>query len=186
MEYIVPSLRITMEMGMDDVEALEKRLSLLLHLEEDLFINGFHQQVAKDQQKAWHDHHIKKKQFAEGYLVLLYDSKFIKHPGKLQMHQLSPYLVRSIHSRGAVQLQQLDGIVLPKLINGIRLNPYRTRPEPHTTLGAVKKQIFCYKEARRDPGERLGKDKVVSDNQSTTCDSCKAKGWSNQVINASS
>ena len=56
----------------------------------------------KDQQKAWHDRHIKYKQFATGDLVLLYDSKFIKHPGKLQMHLLGPYLVQSITSGGAV------------------------------------------------------------------------------------
>ena len=67
----------------------------------------------------WHDHHIKKKQFAEGDLVLLYDSKFIKHPGKLQMHWLGPYLVHSITSRGAIQLQQLYGTVLLTFIMGV-------------------------------------------------------------------
>ena len=55
--------------------------------------------------------------------MLLYDSKFIKHPGKLQMHWLGPYLVLSITSGGVVQLQQLDGAMLSKLINGSRLNP---------------------------------------------------------------
>ena len=59
------------------------------------------------------------------YLVLLYDSKFIKHPGKLQMHWLGPYLVHSITYGGVVQLQQLDGAVLPTLVNGSRLKPYR-------------------------------------------------------------
>ena len=48
MEYIVPSLRIAMTMGMDDVEALEDRIAQLIHLEEDRFIAGFHQQVVKD------------------------------------------------------------------------------------------------------------------------------------------
>ena len=57
--------------------------------------------------------------------MLLYDSKLIKHPSKLQMHWLGPYLVHSITSGGAVQLQQLDGAVLPMLVNGSRLNPYR-------------------------------------------------------------
>ena len=41
------------------------------------------------------------------------------------MHWLGPYLVQSITFGGAVQLQQLDGVVLPKLVNGSRLNPYR-------------------------------------------------------------
>ena len=124
MEYIVPSLCIAAATGMDYAEALEERIAQLIQLEEDRFTVGFHQQVAKDRQKAWHDHHIKKKQFAEGDLVLLYDSKFIKHPGKLQMHWLGLYLAHSITFGGAVQLQQLDGAVLPMLVNGSRLNPY--------------------------------------------------------------
>ena len=61
--------------------------------------------------------------------MLLYNSKFIKHPGKLQMHWLGLYLVRSITSGGAVQLQQLDGMVLPMLVNGSHLNPYRMGSE---------------------------------------------------------
>ena len=83
MEYIIPSLCITTTKGMDDAEALEECIVQLIQLEEDRFIIGFHQLVAKDRQKVWHDRHIKKKWFAEGYLVLLYTSKFIKHPGKL-------------------------------------------------------------------------------------------------------
>ena len=58
--------------------------------------------------------------------MLLYDSKFIKHPGKLQMHWLCLYLVDSITSGGAVQLQQLDGDILLTLVNGSRLKPYQT------------------------------------------------------------
>ena len=71
MEYIVPSLRIAAATGMDDPEALEECIAQLIQLEEDHFIASFHQQVAKDRHKAWHDCHIKKKQFAEGDLVLL-------------------------------------------------------------------------------------------------------------------
>ena len=58
--------------------------------------------------------------------MLLYDSKFIKHPSKLQMHWLGSYLVHSITTCSAVQLQQLDGAVLPTLVNGSHLNPYRS------------------------------------------------------------
>ena len=63
--------------------------------------------------------------------MLLYDIKFMKHLGKLQMHWLGPYLVNSITFGGAVQIQQLDGAMLPNLVNGSRLKPYRTRLEPH-------------------------------------------------------
>ena len=131
MKCIVPSLCIDVVMGMDDVEALEECIAQLIQLEEDHFIVGFHQWVAKDRQKAWHDHHIKKKQFAEGDLVLLYDSKFLKHPSKLKMHWLGLHLVHSITYGGAVQLQQLDGVVLPTLINGSCLKPYSMGTEVH-------------------------------------------------------
>ena len=125
MEYIIPSLRIAKATDMDDVEALEEHIAQLIQLEEGHFITGFHQQVVKDQQKAWHDCHIKTKQFAKGYLVLLYDNKFIKHPGKLQMHWLGLYLVYSINFGGAVQLEQLDGAVLLTLVSGSLLKPHR-------------------------------------------------------------
>ena len=62
--------------------------------------------------------------------MLLYDSKFMKHRGKLPIHWIGPYLVHSITSGGVVQLQQLDGAVLPKLVNGSHLKPYRLGPEP--------------------------------------------------------
>ena len=126
MEYIVSSLHIATMTGMDDEASLEEKLDQLVHLEEDQFVVGFHQCVKKDQHKAWHDHHIKNKQFQQGELVLLYDSKFMKHPGKLQMHWLGPYIVNSITYGGEVQLQLLDGEMLPKLVNGCRLKPYRT------------------------------------------------------------
>ena len=106
MEYIVPSLCIATAIDMDDVEALEGHIVQLIQLEEDHFIAGFHQRIVKDRQKAWHDRHIKHKQFAEGDLVLLYSIKFMKHPSKLQMHWLGPYLIHSINSGGVVQLQQ--------------------------------------------------------------------------------
>ena len=61
--------------------------------------------------------------------MLLYDNKFVKQSGKLQMHWLGPYLVNSITSRGAIQLQQLDGAMMPKVVNGSRLKPYRIGPE---------------------------------------------------------
>ena len=105
MEYIIPSLCIPEATGMDDEAPLEESATQLLQLEEDRFIAWFHQHIEKDRQKAWHDFHIKNKQFQQGYLVLLYDSKFLKRPDKLQMHWLGTYLVNSITSGGDIQLQ---------------------------------------------------------------------------------
>ena len=76
---------------MDDPTILNERLSKILELEEDRFIAGFQQQVQKAREKSWHDRHIKNKIFQVGDLVLLYDSKFVKFPGKFKTHWLGPY-----------------------------------------------------------------------------------------------
>ena len=71
---------------MDYQGTLRHRLEELVALDEDRFLAGFHQQVQKAQQKAWHDLHIRFKEFQVGDLVLIYDSKFHRHLGKLQIH----------------------------------------------------------------------------------------------------
>lgn len=47
MEYIVPSLRIVVAIGMVDCGTLEERITQLEELEEERFLVGFHQQVQK-------------------------------------------------------------------------------------------------------------------------------------------
>ena len=124
MEYIVPSLRVVAITKMTDVDVLEDILLQLIHLEEERFVVGFHHNISKQRKTVWHDRHIKRKHFEVGSLVLMYDSKFFKHPGKLKMHWLGPYVVKEITDGGAVKLEKLDGTEARVLINGIRLNPY--------------------------------------------------------------
>lgn len=102
MEYIVPSLRVAILTNMADEDSLNERLVHLPSLEEHRFITRFNQQVQKVREKAWHDQHIKTKVFKEGDLVLLYDSKFSKFPGKFLIHWLGPYQVKHITNGGAV------------------------------------------------------------------------------------
>ena len=63
-------------------------------MEEDRILAGFHQEVQKARDKYWHDGHIKRKNFKEGDLVLMYDSKSLQHLGKLKMHWSGPYEVK--------------------------------------------------------------------------------------------
>ena len=130
MEYIVPSLRISDFTEIDDPGRLNKRLAQITELEEDRFIAGFQQQVQKAREKAWHDRHIKKKQFQSGDLVLLYDSKFMKFPGKFKTHWKGPYIVQKVSDGGAVQLAKLNGENLPSMVNGSRLKKYRDKSGP--------------------------------------------------------
>ena len=125
MEYIVPSLKITTLTDLADEETLNERLLHLVELEEDRFVVGFHQQVQKNREKAWHDRHIKSKAIKVGDLVLMYDNKFAQFPGKFCMHWLGPYQVKHITERGAANLAWLDGTMFPTMVNGSRMKLYR-------------------------------------------------------------
>jgi hypothetical protein len=60
-----------------------------------------------------------------GDLVLLYESKFMQHPGKFRMHWLGPYVIKYVTEEGAMQLETLNGEVLRGMVNGSRLKLYR-------------------------------------------------------------
>ena len=55
----------------------------------------------------------------------MYDSKFLKHPDKIKMHWLGPYVVVHITEVGVVKPHKLDGTLVVGMINGSRLKPYR-------------------------------------------------------------
>jgi hypothetical protein len=74
-----------------------------MELEEDRIIVGFHQEVQQEKDESWNDRHIKKNKFKEGDMVLLYDSKYLHHPGKFRMHCLGPYEINYITDGGVVQ-----------------------------------------------------------------------------------
>ena len=78
-----------------------------MELEEDMIMVGFHQEVHKYKDKSQHDRHIKKKNFKEGNVILLYDNKYLQHPGKSRMHWLGPYEIKYITDGGVVQLYDL-------------------------------------------------------------------------------
>ena len=130
MEYIIPNLKIIALTDLEDEETVEERLLHLLELEEDRFVVGFHQQVQKNRETAWHDRHIKSKAIKEGDLVLMYDSKFAWFPGKFHMHWLGPYQVKHVTEGGATSLAKLDGTMMPTMVNGSRLKLYRDN-QPH-------------------------------------------------------
>jgi hypothetical protein len=100
------------------------------------FIKGYAQIIApmeKLLKKAYHDRHIKKKAFKQGDLVLVYDSKFIKHPGKLRTHWLGPYEITYITKGGVVQLKTLKGEWKEGLVNGSQLKLYYENQLPHNS-----------------------------------------------------
>jgi hypothetical protein len=129
LDYLVPSLCIATITNMTEEGVAQERLDQLMELEEDKILAGFHQEVQKAKDKSWHDRHIKKKIFKEGDLVLLYDNRYLQHPGKFKMHWLGPYQVEAITNGGVVQLKDLAGKNLRGLVNGSRLKLYQdSRP----------------------------------------------------------
>jgi hypothetical protein len=105
----------------------------LVKLEEDIFIARFHQQVQKERENSYHDRHIKKKAFRQGDLVLVYDNKFIKHPGKFATHWIRPYEIAYVTEGGVAQLKALNGEWKEGLVNGSLLNLYYDNQLPHNS-----------------------------------------------------
>jgi hypothetical protein len=88
LEYLIVIMRIATITNMKERVVVQEILAQLMELEEDMIVVGFHQKVYKDKDKDRCDRHIKKKNFKEGYMVLLYDNKYLQHPGKFKMHWL--------------------------------------------------------------------------------------------------
>ncbi|XP_057760467.1 uncharacterized protein LOC130980842 [Arachis stenosperma] len=61
-------------------------------------------QIYKEKTKAFHDHHIWKKDFQEGDKVLLYNSRFRFMPGKLRSRWKGPFKVKKVKPYGVVEL----------------------------------------------------------------------------------
>ena len=108
---------------MTNVDDVEEILLQLIHLEEERFVAGFHQNVEKQRKKVWNDKHIKRNHFEFTVRVLMYDSKLFKHLGKMKKKLLGPYVIKENTDRGAVRLDKLDRTEVKGIINGYQLKP---------------------------------------------------------------
>ena len=109
-----------------DVEQGRKDWLLQLRkLEEHQLMAIQHQEIWKQQQKAWHDRNIKNKNLSVGDLALLYNSWVKGKPKKLHTEWMGPYVVEEIHTNGSVRLRTLQGIVFQKIVKGAQLKCYK-------------------------------------------------------------
>ena len=76
--------------------------------------------------KAWHDRHIKVRQFKVGDQVLVYDSRYYKFLGKLQIRWLGPFTVLEVFDNGSMTVQDLAVELEPFRVNGLRVKHYFT------------------------------------------------------------
>ena len=96
-------------MNFDLKKAGRKRLLQLNELDE-LRMNTYkNAKLYKDRTKLWHDKHLSKKEFWEGELVLLYNSRLRLFPGKLKSRWLGPFTVIKVYPHGAVDIANEKG-----------------------------------------------------------------------------
>jgi hypothetical protein len=64
---------------------------------------------------------------------MLYDSKFIKHPGKFRTHWLKPYEIAYVIEGVVAQLKTLKGEWKEGLVNGSQLKLYYDNKLPRSS-----------------------------------------------------
>ena len=89
--------KIAQVLKIDLTKAKEDRLFQLQNLDEDRINSIHHQEVQKQQHKAWHDMNLKTKNISLGDLVLLYVKKIKGKPRKLETTCLGPYIVEQLN-----------------------------------------------------------------------------------------
>jgi len=77
----------------------------------------------KERMKRVHDAKIKRKTFAIGQRVWLYNSRAKLFPGKLKSKWTGPFLVVRVGNSGEVEIEDFDDH-LRQVVNGHRLKPY--------------------------------------------------------------
>jgi hypothetical protein len=66
-------------------------------------------------------------------VVLLYEKKFMEHPGKFRKHWLIPFEVSYVTEGGVAQLKTLNGYWKDGLVNGSQLKLYCDNQLPHNS-----------------------------------------------------
>ena len=112
-----------------DAAGVHRKLQLneLEEIRHDAYENA---RIYKDKTKAYHDKMLSTKTFSKGQKVLLFDSRLRLFPGKLRSKWIGPFVVTSVFSYGAVQVQSLKSGQEFK-VNGHRLKPYYDLFEEH-------------------------------------------------------
>ena len=79
--------------------------------------------IIKVRTKAFHDKRIFQKIFEIGQKVLLYNSRLHLFPRKLKSKWSGPFVVKNVHSYGAIEIENPKNGVIFK-VNGQRLKSY--------------------------------------------------------------
>ena len=123
-EKEIPTLRVALDARLGERESLQARLMELTRLDELRMLAQQSLEAMQRRRKAWHDRHIKVRQFKTGERVLIYDSRYYKFPGKLQIRWLGPFKILDAFDNGSLLVQDLEETVLPFRVNALRVKHY--------------------------------------------------------------
>ncbi|GJY05435.1 DNA-directed DNA polymerase [Tanacetum coccineum] len=112
------------EMPQNNIQLLKKNcfmeLNELMELRDEAYENT---RIYKERTKKWHDSRLRRvKIFKEGDKVLIFNSRFKMHPGKLKSKWYGPCVVKIMHPYGTVEIIDKNGISFK--VNGQRLKKY--------------------------------------------------------------
>ena len=108
-ELEVASLCIALDERLGDHDSLQSRYSQLEKLDEIRGLAVLNVEAIQRRRKSYYDNKLTHKSFMPHDMVLLYDSRFEKFPGKLHMRWHGPYRVIEGFSNGSVQLEDYEG-----------------------------------------------------------------------------
>nr|GEV57547.1 hypothetical protein [Tanacetum cinerariifolium] len=92
-------------------------LNELIELRDNAYENT---QIYKERTKKWHDSRLRgDEDFKVGDLVLLFNSTFKMHPGKLKSRWYGPNVVKTVYLHGTVEITDKNGISFKDLLKEI-------------------------------------------------------------------
>ncbi|GKA38312.1 reverse transcriptase domain-containing protein [Tanacetum coccineum] len=95
-------------------------LNELMELRDEAYENT---RIYKERTKKWHDSRLRgDKNFKARDKVLIFNSRFKMHPGKLKSKWYGPCIVKTVHPYGTVEIIDKNGVSFK--VNGQRLKKY--------------------------------------------------------------
>ena len=125
-ELELPSLRIVIDVRLSDEESLQERIAMLERLDEVRTQAYLNMATIQKWRKTYYDSKMKSKTLTVDDLVLLYNNRFQKFPGKFKLHWMGPYQVKIPHDNGSFDLVDFEGKTLLTRINDYRLKKYHS------------------------------------------------------------
>ena len=106
-----------------DMKTAGEKRKLQLHELDELCLDSYENaRIYKERTKRWHDKNILRREFNQGDIVLLFNSRLKLFPGKLKSRWSGPFQIREVFPSGVVEVwSETTGSFK---VNGQRLKHY--------------------------------------------------------------